>query len=156
MKSGCVVCTEVSVSSQGYFGERAALYLSAASGAVKGKQENLWVFWKADFFKHSEIHWYSHESWHVSELYWGWWLCDPDGGSPELGVLTPPFTPTLPKDRNFNVYVACSFLCIQLWLSRASACICNSTVVRKIKEIKIHNWKIKSENEKLKVGVQLN
>lgn len=28
--------------------------------------------------------------------------------------LTPPFTPTLPKGRNFNEYVPCSYLCTQL------------------------------------------
>lgn len=44
MKSGCVVCIEVSVSSQGYFGVWAALSLTATSGAVKGKPENLRVF----------------------------------------------------------------------------------------------------------------
>lgn len=69
MKLGCVACTELSVTSQGYFGVWAALSLSATSGAVKGKPENLGVFWKAAFFKHSEIHRYSHQSWHVSELY---------------------------------------------------------------------------------------
>lgn len=32
------------------------------------------------------------------------------GGS----CLMPPFTPTLPKGRNVNAYVSCSFLCTQL------------------------------------------